>query len=86
MIGIETRRQILQGHVASKNREINGPSRGIVQKCAPRERSPCAPRFGERSHEKTLHQERCARKAAWDLAKNIYKLQEFGQNYVSYSC
>ena len=29
----------------------------------------------ERSHEETLHQERCARKAAWDLAKNIYKLE-----------
>ena len=23
----------------------------------------------------TLHQERCARKAAWDLAKHIYKLK-----------
>ena len=31
--------------------------------------------LGERSHEETLHQERCARKAAWDLAKNIYKLK-----------
>ena len=41
------------------------------QKCAPHERSPCAPKFGERSHEETLHQERCVRKAAWDLA-NIF--------------
>ena len=58
-----------------KIRERKGPSRGIIQKCAPHERSPCAPKFGERSHEETLHQERCARKAAWDLAKNIYKLK-----------
>ena len=32
-------------------------------------------KFGERSHEETLHQERCARKAAWDLAKNVNKLK-----------
>ena len=35
-------------------RERNGPSRGIIRKCAPHERSPCAPRFWERSHEETL--------------------------------
>ena len=52
-----------------KIRERKGPSRGIIQKCEPHERSPCAPKFGERSHEETLHQERCARRAAWDLAK-----------------
>ena len=56
-------------------RERKGPSRGIVQKCEPHERSPCAPKFGERSHEETLIQEGCARKAAWDLAKNMYKLK-----------
>ena len=58
-----------------KIRERKGPSRGIIQKCAPHGRSPCAPKFGERSHEETLHQERCARKAAWDLTKNIYMLK-----------
>ena len=36
---------------------------------------PCAPKFGEVLHEETRHQGRCARKAAWDLAKNIYKLK-----------
>ena len=56
-------------------RERKGPSRGIIQKCAPHERSLCAPKFEERSHEETLHQEGCARKAAWDLAKHIYKLK-----------
>ena len=58
-----------------KIRERKGPSRGIIQKWAPHERSPWAPTFGERSHDETFHPERCARKAAWDLAKNIYKLQ-----------
>ena len=67
-MAVETRRQILNDtwH-QSKIREREGPSRGI-QKCAPRERSPCAPKFEDRSHEETLFQERFARKAAWDLA------------------
>ena len=30
---------------------------------------------GDRSHEETLHQERCARRAAWDLAKAFYRLK-----------
>ena len=72
----ETRRLILQGHLRQiKIRESKGPSKEIVQKCAPHERSRCAPKFGERSHDETLNQERCARKAAWDLVKNIYKLK-----------
>ena len=52
-----------------KIRERKGPSRGIIPKCEPHERSPCAPKFQERSHEETLHQDRCARRVAWDLAK-----------------
>ena len=64
---IETRRQILQGTWHQiKSRERKGPSRGIIQKCAPHERSPCAPKFEERSHEVTSYQERC---------ENIYKLK-----------
>ena len=61
-----------------KNRERKGPSRGIVQKCEPHERSPCVPKFEGRSQEETLHQERCARRVAWDSAKNIYKLKNAG--------
>ena len=55
--------------IKSKFGKEKGPSRGIIQKRAPHERGPCAPKFEERSHEETLIQERCARKAAWDLAK-----------------
>ena len=43
----------------------------IIQKCVPHERSLCAPEFEERSQEETLHQERCARGVAWELAKNF---------------
>ena len=47
----------------------------LPPKCAPHERSPCAPKLEERSHEETLHHERCARGVAWNLANNIYKLK-----------
>ena len=52
-----------------KIRERKGPSQSIIRKCALHERSLCAPKFEERSYDETLTQERCARKAAWDLAK-----------------
>ena len=74
-IGSKTRRQILQGHLApNKNSGKKGSSRGIFQKCEPHERS-CAPKFGQRSLEETLQQERCARRVAWDVAKNIYQFK-----------
>ena len=38
-----------------KIRERKGPSRGIIQKCEPHERSPCAPKFEDRSLEDTLN-------------------------------
>ena len=58
-----------------RERKKKGPSRGIIPKCEPHERSPCAPKFGESSHEETWRQERCGRRVAWDLAKNIFKLK-----------
>ena len=58
-----------------KIRERKGPSRGVIQKCDPHERNPCAPRFEERTQDDTLHQERCARREAWDLAKVVYKFK-----------
>ena len=57
-----------------KIRKRKGPSQGIIQKCAPHERSLCASKFGEKSHGETL-QERCARRDAWDLATKIYQLK-----------
>ena len=43
--------------------------------CLLHERSLWAPRIEERSQEETLHQERCARRVAWELAKHIHKLK-----------
>ena len=43
--------------------------------CEPHERNPCAPRFEERTQDDTLLNERCARRVAWDLAKNVYNLK-----------
>ena len=57
------------------NGERKGPSRGVIQKGEPHERNPCAPKFEERTPEETSRQEECARKAAWNLARNIYKLK-----------
>ena len=45
----------------------------------PHQRSPNAPKFVDRSQEETEWQERCAREAAWRLAKNILKLKEKNQ-------
>ena len=56
-------------------RERTGPSRRVIQESEPHERNPCAPRFEERTPEETSRQEDCARKAAWDLARQIYKLR-----------
>ena len=61
---------ILRTHLVRK-----GPSRGVIQKGEPHERSPCAPKFEERTPEETSRQEECARKAAWDLARKIFKLK-----------
>ena len=72
---IKTHRQIPKGtwhHI--KIRERKGPSRGVNQKCELYERTPCALRFEERTQDETLHQERCARRVAWDLAKRVHKL------------
>ena len=42
----------------------------------PHQRNTNAPKFEDRSQEETEWQERCAREAAWKLAKSILKLKE----------
>ena len=66
-------RQILQRHMAPNQ---NSGKKGSIakyypKKSAPLERSLCAPELKERSHEETLHQWRCARKAVWDMAQTF---------------
>ena len=59
-----------------KIRERKGSSQGVIQHSEPHERSPCAPKFEDRAPEETLQQERCARREAWDLAKNAHRLND----------
>ena len=51
-------------------------SLGVICPGDPHQRNPNAPKFEDRSQEETEWQERCAREAAWKLAKNILKLEE----------
>ena len=59
----------------TKIRDQN-PSLGYIGPGEPHERNPNAPKFEDRSQEETEWQERCAREAAWRLAKSILKRKE----------
>ena len=52
------------------------PSLAVICPGDPHQRNPNAPKFENRSLEKTEWQERCAHEAAWRLAKHIMKLKE----------
>ena len=56
--------------------EKKEPSLGKINVKVLHQRSPCAVKFEDRSHEETERQQRCARSKASNLAKNIYKLKE----------
>ena len=47
------------------------PSLGMICAGDPHQRNPNAPNFEDRSQEETEWQERCAREAAWKLAKKL---------------
>ena len=59
----------------TKIRDQN-PSLGYICPGEPHQRSLNAPKFEDRSQEETEWQERCAREAAWKLAKSVFKLKE----------
>ena len=50
------------------------PSRGVIQKCERHERNPYAPSL-KRGHK--TKPERCARRVAWNLAKNVFEKATF---------
>ena len=52
------------------------PSLGMICPGDLHQRNPNAPKFEDRSQEETEWQERCAREAAWRLAKSILKIEE----------
>ena len=76
--------QVLGDHDASRKKkwEKKGPSRVIIQKCELQERFPWAPKFEERTLDETLKQERCTRKAAWNLVEDVYKLKKRSHNLL----
>ena len=61
--------------VRHANIRDQNPSLGMICPRDPQQRSPNAPKFEDRSQEETEWQERCAREAAWRLAKNILKIK-----------
>ena len=66
----------------AKNRDQN-PSLGMFCPGEPHQRSPNAPIFEDRSQEETEWQERCAREAAWRMAKSIQKFKEKNRAFFS---
>ena len=82
----ETRRHILRRHLAPNQ---NSGKKGAISRYCPKVRLMSAifalQKFEERSYEETLTQERCARKAACELFKQILQAQEFRQNFVQNS-
>ena len=72
-----THHKILRTHLVRNS--ILGKKKGHLETLsktgAPHERNPCAPKFEERTPEETSRQEVRARKAAWDLARNIFQLK-----------
>ena len=60
---------------SSKYAGKQGPSLGKNRLKNPHQRSPCAMKFDNRSHEETERQQQCARSKAWNFAKHVYKLK-----------
>ena len=63
-----TRAVVRHADIRDKN-----PSLGMICPGDPHQRNPNAPKFEDRSQEETEWQERCAREAAWRVAKSILK-------------
>ena len=69
-----------------KNRERKGISLGIIQKCEPHERCPCAPKFAERSQQIPCNKKDALAESRGNLAKFFIQAQEFGKGYDLLSC
>ena len=62
--------------VRHANIRDQNPSLGMICPGDPHHRNPNAPKFEDRSQEETEWRERCAREAAWRLAKSVLKLKK----------
>ena len=67
--------QFTEAVLRHANIRDQNPSLGMMCPGDPHQRNPNAPKFEDRSQEERDWQERCAREAAWRLAKNIQKIQ-----------
>ena len=87
-IGIQSHSQVLEGHDPS--RKLSGKKgvhrRESFRSGEPQEPNPWAPKFEERTQDDTLKTERCARRDAWELAKDVYKLKKEVNRNVVLSC
>ena len=63
--------QFTKAVVRHANIRDKNPSLGMICPGDPHQRNPNAPKFEHQSQEETEWQERCAREAAWKLAKSI---------------
>ena len=60
------------------------PSLGMICPHNPHQRNPNAPKFEYRSQEETEWQERCAREAAWKLAKSVFSSRSKKEQHSSH--
>ena len=67
---------IHESFCTSRIHSRQNPSLGMICPGDPLQRNPNAPKFEDRSQEETEWQERCAREAAWRLAKSVSKFKE----------
>ena len=68
--------QFTNAVVRHANIRDQNPSLGMICPSEPHQRNPNAPKFEDRYQEETERQERCAREAAWNMARCILKLKE----------
>ena len=68
--------QFTKAVVRHANIRDQNPSLGMICPGDPHQRNTNAPKFEHQSQEETEWQGRCAREAAWKLAKSILKLKE----------
>ena len=68
----------------ARHTKIRDQNRSLGMICPgdPHQRNPNAPNFEDRALEETEWQERCAREAAWKLAKNILKINSEKQSNI----
>ena len=74
--------QFTKAVVRHANIRDQNPSLGMICSGDSHQRNHNVPKFEDRSQEETEWQGRCAREAAWKLAKNIIKLKEKDKNSI----